>query len=340
MLTATRTQEIINKNFNKRKAGLKTDTKSIFRTPQGISKKIIEKISKLKNEPKWMLDHRLKAYDIFLKKDLPKWGPDLSKIDFKKIYYYLKTLDTPKTTWDQIPREIKNTFERIGVLESERKFLSGTGAQFESEMIYHSIQEKLKKQGVIFESTDSALKNHPDLFRKYFGKVIPTTDNKFAALNTAVWSGGTFIYIPKGIHIKLPLQGYFRINEENTGQFERTLIIADKGSSVHYIEGCSAPVCSESSLHAAVVEIIAKKGAHVRYTTVQNWSNNVYNLVTKRAFAYENAEILWIDCNLGSKTTMKYPSIFLMGKKAKGEVHSLVRAGKNQNQDTGAKIIH
>ncbi|MFH1284690.1 MAG: Fe-S cluster assembly protein SufB [Candidatus Peregrinibacteria bacterium] len=322
------------------KFGFKTPSKNLFMARSGLSADVIREISRKKNEPKWMLDFRLKAYEIFKKKSMPAWAPKLNGIDLDAIHYYIKPLSGPATTWDQVPREIKNTFERIGVRKSEIEFSSGTGAQFESESVYHSLQKNLKKKGVIFESTDNALKNHPDLFKKYFSKVVPPVDNKFAALNSAAWSGGSFIYVPKGVHVDMPLQAYFRINKENSGQFERTLIIADEDSEVHYIEGCSAPVCLKSSLHAAVVEIIAKPGAKVRYTTIQNWSGNIYNLVTKRAFAYEDASVSWLDCNIGSKLTMKYPAIFLMGRRAKGEIQSLAFAGKDQHQDTGAKIIH
>lgn len=341
MAVPNSTKELIKTALDDYKFGFKTKNKAVFKTPQGgLTREIVESISKRKKEPKWMLDYRLKALEIFGKKPMPSWGGDLSGINFDKIHYYLQPQDKPKTNWDDVPKEIKDTFEKLGIPEAERKFLAGTGAQFESEMIYHSLQKELTKKGVIFESTDVALKKYPEIFKQYFGKVVPSHDNKFAALNSAVWSGGSFIYVPKGVHIDLPLQAYFRINAENMGQFERTLIIADKGSSVHYLEGCSAPVYSTDSLHSAVVEIIVKCGARVQYTTIQNWSTNVYNLVTKRAFAYRDAEMFWLDCNLGSKLTMKYPAIFLLEPGAHGEVQSLAFANKNQHQDAGAKIIH
>lgn len=327
-------------NFNQYKFGFKTDTKSVFKIPQGINKNVVEEISKRKNEPKWMLNFRLKSFEIFQKKKLPNWGGDLSKFDFSKIHYYLQPQDKPKNRWKDVPHEIKDTFEKLGIPKTERKFFAGTGAQFESEIVYHKLKKELEDKGVIFESTDNALKKYPEIFKEHFGKIVPPHDNKFAALNSAVWSGGSFIYIPKNIHVDLPLQAYFRINAENMGQFERTLIIADENSSIHYIEGCTAPVYTTDSLHAAVVEIFAKKNARVQYTTIQNWSHNVYNLVTKRAIAYENAEMFWLDCNLGSKLTMKYPAIILMEEGAKGEIQSLAFAKKMQHQDAGAKIIH
>lgn len=335
------THKIVKNTLNDYKFGFKTENKAVFKTPQGgLTREIVESISNRKKEPKWMLEYRLKALEIFEKKAMPKWGGDLSGINFEKIHYYLQPQDKPKTNWEDVPKDIKDTFEKLGIPEAERKFLAGTGAQFESEVVYHSLQKELKKKGVVFESTDVALKKYPEIFKQYFGKVIPAHDNKFSALNSAVWSGGSFIYVPKGVHIELPLQAYFRINAENMGQFERTLIIADEGSSVHYVEGCTAPTYSTDSLHSAVVEIIVKKGARVQYTTIQNWSTNVYNLVTKRAFAYRDAEMFWLDCNLGSKLTMKYPAIFLMEPGARGEVQSLAFANSNQHQDAGAKIVH
>ncbi len=340
MAIPQKTKKQINKTIGEYKYGFKTESSYRYKTPKGISKAIVEEISKHKNEPKWMLDFRLKAFDVFLKKEMPKWGGDLSKIDFSQIHYYLQPQDKPKTDWKEVPKEIKNTFEKLGIPEAERKFLAGTSAQFESEIVYHSLQKELKEKGVIFESTEIGLQKYPEIFKEYFGKIVPSNDNKFAALNSAVWSGGSFIYIPKGVHVALPLQAYFRINAENMGQFERTLIIADEGSSLHYIEGCTAPTYSTDSLHAAVVEIIVKKDARVQYTTLQNWSHNIYNLVTKRAHAHENAEMFWLDCNIGSGLTMKYPAIYLMGKGARGEVQSLAFSGKNQHQDAGAKIIH
>jgi Fe-S cluster assembly protein SufB len=307
---------------------------------KGLSKDTVREISKLKDEPQWMLDFRLRAYDAFMKKPMPQWGGDLNKIDFQNIFYYAKASDKTEKNWDDVPENVKNTFEKLGIPEAEKKFLAGVGAQYESEVVYHSLREDLAKQGVLFLDTDTALKEQPELFKKYFAKIIPPEDNKFAALNSAVWSGGSFIYIPPGVKVDMPLQAYFRINAENIGQFERTLIIADEGSEVHYIEGCTAPVYSSESLHVAVVELVAHKDAKLRYTTIQNWSNDVYNLVTKRAYAYEGATVEWIDGNIGSKLTMKYPGIYLMGRKAYGETLSIAFAGKNQHQDTGAKMVH
>ena len=307
---------------------------------KGLSKDTVREISQLKEEPQWMLDFRLRAYDIFMKKPMPQWGGDLNKIDFQNIYYYAKASDKTEKNWDDVPEDVKNTFDKLGIPEAEKKFLAGVGAQYESEVVYHNLRKDLADQGVLFLDTDSALKEQPEIFKKYFGKIIPPEDNKFSALNSAVWSGGSFIYIPPGVKVDMPLQAYFRINAENIGQFERTLIIADEGSEVHYIEGCTAPVYSSESLHSAVVELIAHKDAKLRYTTIQNWSNDVYNLVTKRAYAYEGASVEWIDGNIGSKLTMKYPGIYLMGRKAYGETLSIAFAGKNQHQDTGAKMIH
>jgi len=307
---------------------------------KGLTKDTVREISKLKDEPQWMLDFRLRSYDIFMKKPMPQWGGDLNKIDFQNIYYYAKASEKTEKNWDDVPEDVKNTFDKLGIPEAEKKFLAGVGAQYESEVVYHNLRDDLAKQGVLFLDTDSALKEHPEIFKKYFGKIIPPEDNKFAALNSAVWSGGSFIYIPPGVKVDMPLQAYFRINAENIGQFERTLIIADEGSEVHYIEGCTAPVYSSESLHSAVVELVAHKDAKLRYTTIQNWSNDVYNLVTKRAYAYEGSTVEWIDGNIGSKLTMKYPGIYLMGKKAYGETLSIAFAGKNQHQDTGAKMVH
>jgi len=307
---------------------------------KGLSREVVESISKLKDEPQWMLDFRLRSYDIFMKKPMPTWGGDLSKINFQNIYYYAKATEKTEKSWDDVPADVKNTFDKLGIPEAEKKFLAGVGAQYESEVVYHHLRDDLKKQGVIFLDTDTALKEQPEIFKKYFAKIIPPEDNKFAALNSAVWSGGSFIYIPPGVKVDMPLQAYFRINAENIGQFERTLIIADEGSEVHYIEGCTAPVYSSESLHSAVVELVAHKDAHLRYTTIQNWSNDVYNLVTKRAYAYEGAKVEWIDGNIGSKLTMKYPGIYLMGERAYGETLSIAFAGKNQHQDTGAKMVH
>jgi len=307
---------------------------------KGLTKDTVREISQLKEEPEWMLNFRLRSYDIFMKKPMPQWGGDLNKIDFQNIYYYAKASEKTEKNWDDVPENVKNTFDKLGIPEAEKKFLAGVGAQYESEVVYHSLREDLAKQGVLFLDTDTALKEQPELFKKYFAKIIPPEDNKFAALNSAVWSGGSFIYIPPGVKVDMPLQAYFRINAENIGQFERTLIIADEGSEVHYIEGCTAPVYSSESLHVAVVELVAHKDAKLRYTTIQNWSNDVYNLVTKRAYAYEGATVEWIDGNIGSKLTMKYPGIYLMGRKAYGETLSIAFAGKNQHQDTGAKMVH
>src|SRR3989338_3580995 len=312
----------------------------VFKSKRGLTKEIVEEISKMKNEPQWMLDFRLQSLEIFWKKEMPNWGADLSTIDFDNIYYYIKPSEKTEKNWDAVPEYIKKTFDKLGIPEAERKFLAGVGAQYESEVVYHKIREDLEKLGVLFLDMDSGLREYPELVKKYFATVIPNNDNKFAALNSAVWSGGSFIYIPKGVKVDLPLQAYFRINAQNMGQFERTLIICDEGSSVHYIEGCTAPVYASDSLHTAVVELIAMPGSKLRYTTIQNWSNNVYNLVTKRAFAYENATVEWVDGNLGSKITMKYPGIVLLGEGARGEVLSVAFAGKGQHQDAGAKIIH
>ena len=307
---------------------------------KGLTKDTVKEISKMKDEPQWMLDFRLRSYEIFMKKPMPQWGGDLNKIDLQNIYYYAKASEKTEKNWDDVPENVKNTFDKLGIPEAEKKFLAGVGAQYESEVVYHNLRDDLAKQGVLFLDTDSALKEQPEIFKKYFGKIIPPEDNKFAALNSAVWSGGSFIYIPPGVKVDMPLQAYFRINAENIGQFERTLIIADEGSEVHYIEGCTAPVYSSESLHSAVVELVAHKDAKLRYTTIQNWSNDVYNLVTKRAYAYEGATVEWIDGNIGSKLTMKYPGIYLMGRKAYGETLSVAFAGKNQHQDTGAKMVH
>ena len=336
----SKTKKMLNRSGDKSAFSFRTKTKSFFASKKGLDTELIKEISRQKSEPEWMLKFRLRAYEIFLTKKMPNWGADLAGIDFDNIHYYVRPQDKAKRNWEDVPKEIKDTFDKLGIPEAERKFLAGAGAQFESEMVYHSLAENLAKQGVIFESTDDALKNHPELFKKYFGTVVPPGDNKFAALNSAVWSGGSFIYVPKNVHIELPLQAYFRINIENMGQFERTLIIADEGSSIHYVEGCTAPTYSSDSLHSAVVEIIVKKGARVQYTTIQNWSGNVYNLVTKRAMAYENSEMFWLDCNLGSKVTMKYPSIILRERGAKGEIQSLAFASKGQHQDAGGKVIH
>jgi Fe-S cluster assembly protein SufB len=308
---------------------------------RGLNEDVVREISALKNEPQWMLDFRLKALRLFERKPMPNWGADLSGIDFDNIKYFVRATDQQVTSWDDLPVDIKNTYDKLGIPEAEKqRLLSGVAAQYESETVYHSINEDLERQGVIFLDTDTALKEHEDLFREHFATVIPSGDNKFAALNSAVWSGGSFIYVPKGVHVEIPLQAYFRINTENMGQFERTLIIADEGSYVHYLEGCTAPIYSSDSLHSAVVEIIVKKGARARYTTIQNWSNNVYNLVTKRAAAQEGATMEWIDGNLGSKVTMKYPAVWLLGEHAKGETLSIAFAGPGQHQDAGSKMVH
>ena len=307
---------------------------------KGLSKETVIEISKMKNEPQWMLDFRIRSYEVFMEKPMPTWGGDLSVIDFQNIYYYAKASDKTEKNWDDVPDNVKKTFDKLGIPEAEKKFLAGVGAQYESEVVYHNLREDLAKQGVLFLDTDQALIDHPEIFKKYFGKIIPPEDNKFAALNSAVWSGGSFIYVPPGVHIDMPLQAYFRINAENIGQFERTLIIVDEGAEVHYIEGCTAPVYSSESLHSAVVELVAHKDAKLRYTTIQNWSSDVYNLVTKRAYAYEGATVEWIDGNIGSKLTMKYPGVYLMGERAYGETLSIAFAGKGQHQDTGAKMVH
>lgn len=309
---------------------------------RGLNHEVVEMISKMKNEPEWMREFRHKALDIFLSKPMPQFGDTkiLNSIDFDNIYYYIKPTEEQSDNWDDVPEYIKKTFEKLGVPDAERKFLGGVSAQYESEVVYHSLQENLKKQGVIFLDMDSGLREYPDMVKKYFATIIPAMDNKFAALNSAVWSGGSFVYIPPGVEVTVPLQAYFRINAENMGQFERTLIIADKGSRVHYIEGCTAPVYTSDSLHAAVVEVIALEDAYIRYTTIQNWSRNILNLVTKRAVANKNATIEWVDGNLGSRLTMKYPCIYLVGEHAKGEILSIAFAGPGQHQDAGAKVIH
>jgi Fe-S cluster assembly protein SufB len=308
---------------------------------RGLSEEVVRDISGRKDEPAWMLEQRLKALRLFGKKPMPHWGADLSDIDFDNIKYFVKSTEKQATSWDDLPEDIKNTYDRLGIPEAEKqRLVAGVAAQYESEVVYHQIREDLEEKGVLFLDTDTALREHGDMFREYFGSVIPAGDNKFSALNTAVWSGGSFIYVPKGVHVDIPLQAYFRINTENMGQFERTLIIADEGSSVHYVEGCTAPIYKTDSLHSAVVEIIVKKNARVRYTTIQNWSNNVYNLVTKRATCDEGATMEWIDGNIGSKVTMKYPAVFLLGEHAKGETLSVAFAGEGQHQDAGSKMVH
>lgn len=313
-----------------------------FKSGKGLSREIVTTISEMKNEPGWMTDFRLKALEHFHARPMPQWGGGglLETIDFQNIHYYVKPSDRAERNWEDVPADIKNTFDRLGIPEAEKKFLAGVGAQYESEVIYHNLQEQWAKLGVVFLDTDSGLREHEDIFKKYFGKIIPYNDNKFAALNSAVWSGGSFIYVPKGVSVDIPLQAYFRINTENMGQFERTLIVVDEGAWVHYVEGCTAPVYSSDSLHSAVVEIIVLRNGRCRYTTIQNWSKNVYNLVTKRAQAWEGATMEWVDGNIGSKLTMKYPAIQLMGEGAKGEVLSVAFAGDGQHQDAGAKVSH
>lgn len=314
--------------------------KTVFSTGKGLDETTIYDLSAAKNEPEWMLQFRLEALEVFYKKPMPTWGPDLSALDINDIHYYVKPIEQERKTWNDVPDTIKNTFDALGILKAEQTVLAGVGAQFESEVVYKSLQKEWKDQGVIFCSMDSAVQLYPDLVKKYFSKLIPAHDNKFAALNSAVWSGGSFVYVPEGVHVTAPLQAYFRIEQPRMGQFERTLIIAQKASSVSYVEGCSAPVYKSQSLHSAVVEIFAHPESYVRYTTIQNWSKNVYNLVTKRAIAYEDARVDWIDGNFGSKVTMKYPSIILKGKRARGQVISIGVAGEGQTQDTGAKMIH
>jgi Fe-S cluster assembly protein SufB len=308
--------------------------------PKGLSREVVEAISKYKNEPAWMLEFRLKAYEIFLKKKMPSWGGDLSHIDFQDIHYFLRASDKTERTWEEVPDDIKRTFDKIGIPEAEKKFLAGVSSQYDSEVVYHNLKGAWEDKGVIFVDTDTAVREYPEIVKEYFGTLIPPGDNKFAALNSAVWSGGSFIYVPKGVHVDIPLQAYFRINAANAGQFERTLIIADEGSFVHYVEGCSAPIYTTDSLHSAVVEIVVKAGARVRYTTIQNWSTNVYNLVTKRAFVYRDATMEWVDCNEGSRLTMKYPSVYLKEPGARGEILSLASAKKGQHQDAGGKAVH
>src|SRR5690348_14831991 len=322
------------------KYGFSVTEDYFFKSGRGLDHELVDAISSHKNEPDWMRKFRHKSLDYFLARPLPQWGGNLNEIDFDNIFYYIKPTENQAQSWEDLPADIKDTWDKLGIPEAEKKYLAGVGAQYESEVVYHQLQEKLTEQGVIFLDTDTALREHEDISKRYFGTIIPQNDNKSAALNAAVWSGGSFIYVPPGVRIELPLQAYFRINAANMGQFERTLIIAEEGSYVHYVEGCTAPIYTTDSLHAAVVEIIVKKGARVRYTTIQNWSNNVYNLVTKRMHVEEEGFGEWIDGNLGSKVTMKYPSVYLMGKGAKGEVLSLAFAGKGQHQDAGGKAFH
>ncbi len=320
--------------------GFSVKSKNAYTSGKGLTADIVNEISRQKNEPGWMTASRIKAYEIYRTMPAPDWGADLSGINYDDINYFVRPEGKTERKWEDVPEKIKYTFEKLGVPQAERMFLAGSGAQFDSATVYHNLRANLRKKGVIFEDTDKALQSYPELFKEYFSTVVPAGDNKFAALNSAVWSGGSFIYVPKKVHIELPLQAYFRINAQNLGQFERTLIIVDEGASVHYVEGCTAPTYSTAALHSAVVEIIVKKGARCQYTTIQNWSNNVYNLVTKRAKALKNAEMCWLDCNLGSKATMKYPAVFLMGRHAKAEILSVAFAGAGQHQDAGAKVVH
>jgi Fe-S cluster assembly protein SufB len=323
--------------------GFHDEEKPLFMAEKGLNEEVIRGMSAMKGEPEWMLEFRLEAYQEFLRQENPRWAgsPELlGAINFDDIHYYVRATDRDSTSWDDVPEYIKDTFDKLGIPEAEKQFLAGAGAQYDSEVVYHNIREDLEKKGVLFLGMDQGLAEHPEIVQEYLGTIIPPGDNKYAALNSAVWSGGSFIYVPPGVQVDVPLQAYFRINTENMGQFERTLIIADEGSYVHYVEGCTAPIYSTSSLHSAVVEIVVKKNARVRYTTIQNWSNNVYNLVTKRAYAYENAVMEWVDGNLGSKLTMKYPSVFLMGEGAHGEILSLAFAGDGQHQDAGGKVVH
>src|SRR4030042_1897619 len=327
-------------NIGEYKYGFRDPDTFVFKSSRGLSKKVVEQISSMKGEPQWMLDYRLKACDHFQKRPIPTWGGDLSNLDLDNIFYYVKPAQQSTNNWDDVPNTIKETFNRLGIPEAEQKFLAGVGAQYESEMVYHNIQEHLEKQGVIFLSIEDGLKKYPDLFKQYFGKVIPTEDNKFAALNSAVWSGGSFVYVPPGVKVDLPLQAYFRLNVANIGQFERTIIIADEGAQIHYVEGCTAPIYTTDSLHSGVIEIVVNKGARVSYTTIQNWSTNVYNLVTQRALVHEAGTMEWVDSNLGSKLTMKYPSCYLLEPGARGELLSMAFAGPGQTQDAGGKMYH
>ena len=333
-----------NLEFDYSKYGFHEEENYVFKSGKGLNEAVVRELSGMKGEPEWMLRRRLQALKIFQQKETPLKGAwaneELAELNYDDIHYFVRAGEKPQTDWDAVPAEIKNTFEKLGIPEAERKFLAGVGAQYESEVVYHSLREEWVKRGVIFLDTDSALKEHPEIFKQYFGTVIPSADNKYAALNTAVWSGGSFVYVPPGVNVDIPLQAYFRINAANMGQFERTLIIIDEGAEAHYIEGCTAPTYSTNSLHSAVVEIIVKKGGKFRYTTIQNWANNIFNLVTKRAVAHEEASMEWVDGNIGSRLTMKYPSVYLMGRKARGEVLSIAYASKGQHQDAGAKMVH
>ena len=320
--------------------GFRDEENYVFKSRKGLDHEIVDEISWMKGEPDWMRALRHKSLDIFFAKPVPTWGGDLSRLDYEDIYYYIKPVEEQGRSWDEVPDDIKRTFDRLGIPEAERKFLAGAGAQYESEAVYHSLKEEWERQGVVFVDSDTGLREYEEFYKEYFGTVVPAADNKYAALNTAVWSGGSFVYIPPGVKVEIPLQAYFRINAQNMGQFERTLIIADEGSQVHYVEGCTAPTYSTDSFHSGVIEIIVRKGARVRYTTIQNWSHNVYNLVTQRALAYEDAVMEWVDGNLGSKLTMKYPSVYMMGKGARAEILSIAFANKSQHQDAGGKAIH
>jgi len=322
------------------KYGFSDPDETVFHTRRGLDRQVVEEISRLKEEPEWMLAFRLKALEHYLARPMPNWGPDLSGLNLDEIFYYVRPAEAESKTWDEVPETIKKTFDRLGIPEAEQKFLAGVGAQYESEMVYHNIQKHLSDQGVIFLSIENGLKQHPDLFRKYFGTIIPHTDNKFAALNSAVWSGGSFIYVPPGVKVDLPLQAYFRLNMANIGQFERTLIIVDEGAQVHYVEGCTAPTYTTDSFHSGVIEIVVNKGARCRYTTIQNWSVNVFNLVTQRAIVHEHGTMEWVDANLGSKLTLKYPSCYLVGDGAHGEILSMAFAGDGQHQAAGGKVVH
>ncbi|AFW92197.1 Cysteine desulfurase activator complex, subunit SufB [Lactococcus cremoris subsp. cremoris UC509.9] len=338
-MTENSTQEVV-KDLEEYKFGFHDNAELEFTTGLGLTEEVIREISETKNDPEWMLEFRLKSFEAFKKLDMPKWGPDLSGIDFNDIVYYQKPSAKAARSWEDVPQEIKDTFEKIGIPEAERSYLAGASAQYESEVVYHNMKDEFEKLGIIFTDTDSGLRDYPEIFKKYFSKLVPPTDNKLAALNSAVWSGGSFVYVPKGVKCEIPIQAYFRINNEKSGQFERTLIIVEEGASIQYVEGCTAPTYSASSLHAAVVEIFVEEGGYMRYSTIQNWSDNVYNLVTKRAAAEKNATVEWIDGNLGSKVSMKYPAVHLNGPGARGTMLSIAFAGANQNQDTGAKMIH
>lgn len=339
-MTEANHQDFLNNMGSDYKYGFSDPDHSVFKSRRGLDENVIRKISSFKEEPQWMLDFRLKAFRHYQKRPIPTWGADLSGLNLDEIIYYARPEEIDQNSWDEVPDAIKTTFGRLGLPEAEQKYLAGVGAQYDSEMVYHNIQESLEKQGVIFLSIENGLKEYPDLFREYFSTVVPIQDNKFAALNSAVWSGGSFVYVPKGVKVDLPLQAYFRLNMASIGQFERSLIIADEGSQVHYVEGCTAPLYSTNSFHSGVIEIVVKKDARVRYTTIQNWSTNVYNLVTQRAVVHENGTMEWVDANLGSRVTMKYPACFLKGSGAHGEVLSVAFAGPGQHQDAGAKMIH